>query len=43
MEALDAGEINRDRYKTYLQVLEEVEAIDLEPKYRERRSRRKKN
>ena len=43
MEALDAGEINRDRYKTYLQVLEEVEAIDIEPKYRERRSRRKKN
>lgn len=43
MEALEAGEINRDRYRTYLQVLEEIEAIDLEPKYRERRSRRKKN
>jgi ribosome biogenesis GTPase len=42
MEALERGDINRDRYKTYLQILEEVEAIDLEPKYRERRSRRKK-
>ena len=43
MEALESGNINRDRYRTYLQILEEVEAIDLEPKYRERRSRRKKN
>lgn len=43
MEAVEAGEINRDRYSTYLHILEEVEAIDLEPKYRERRSRRKKN
>lgn len=43
IEALDAGEIDRERYRTYLQVLEEVEAIDLEPKYRERRNRRKKN
>lgn len=43
MDALAAGNINRDRYKTYLQILEEVEAIDLQPRYRERRSRRKKN
>lgn len=43
IEALGAGKINHERYKTYLQILEEVEAIDLEPKYRERRSRRKKN
>ncbi|BHH84635.1 ribosome small subunit-dependent GTPase A [Desulforhopalus sp. 52FAK] len=42
-EALAAGNINPDRYKTYLQILEEVEVIDQEPKYRERRSRRKKN
>lgn len=43
IDAVEAGTIKRDRYKTYLQVLEEVEAIDLEPKYRDRRSRRKKN
>lgn len=43
IEALESGTINRDRYKTYLQILEEVEAIDSEPKYRDRRSRRKKN
>ena len=42
-EALEAGQINPDRYKTYLQILEEVEVIDQEPKYRERRNRRKKN
>jgi len=42
-EALVAGTINPDRYKTYLQILEEVQIIDQEPKYRERRSRRKKN
>lgn len=42
-EALEAGNINPDRYKTYLQILGEVEVIDQEPKYRERRSRRKKN
>lgn len=34
--------INIDRYTTYLQLLTEVESLDLEPKYRERRHRRKK-
>lgn len=43
LEALEAGNIDPERYKTYLQILEEVEAIDQEPKYRERRNRRKKN
>lgn len=43
IEALETGDINPERYKTYLQILEEVEAIDQEPKYRERRNRRKKN
>ena len=41
--AMNNGGISQARYKTYLQILEEVEAIDLEPKYRERRNRRKKN
>ena len=43
IDAVEAGTINRDRYNTYLQVLEELEAIDSEPKYRDRRNRRKKN
>lgn len=42
-KALEEGHINPGRYRTYLQILEEVEAIDQEPKYRERRNRRKKN
>lgn len=37
------GRIPQDRYQTYLQILTEVEMIDAEPKYRERRHRRKKN
>lgn len=35
--------IRHDRYATYLQILTEVEALESEPKYRERRHRRKKN
>ncbi len=42
-EKVQSGEISSERYQTYLQLLEEVEMIDSEPKYRERRSRRKKN
>lgn len=43
LELAAAGKISDERYKTYLQILTEVEMIDAEPKYRERRHRRKKN
>lgn len=43
IEAVQDGSINAERYKAYLFILAEVEAIDNEPKYRERRNRRKKN
>lgn len=35
--------IREERYSTYLQILSEVEALESEPKYRDRRHRRKKN
>lgn len=35
-------EIREERYTTYLQMLTEVEALESEPKYRDRRHRRKK-
>jgi len=34
--------IDRERYTTYLHILTEVEAMEAEPKYREKRNRRKK-
>jgi ribosome biogenesis GTPase len=43
IDALNAGTINQARYKTYLQILDEVETMEQEPKYRDRRNRRKKN
>jgi ribosome biogenesis GTPase len=42
-ELVGEGKISRERYATYLQILTEVEALEAEPKYRERRNRRKKN
>jgi len=42
-EAVTNKKIAGERYRTYLQILSEVEMIDAEPKYRERRNRRKKN
>ncbi|MCP3891607.1 MAG: ribosome small subunit-dependent GTPase A [Desulfobulbaceae bacterium] len=42
-ELVEEGEISRERYQTYLQILTEVEMIEAEPKFRERRHRRKKN
>lgn len=41
-ELVEEKTIKYDRYKTYLQLLAEVEAIEIEPRYRERRNRRKK-
>lgn len=35
-------QLDIDRYSTYLQLLSEVESIEIEPKFRERRHRRKK-
>lgn len=43
IELVKHDQINRDRYTIYLQMLTEVEAFDTDPKYRERRHRRKKN
>lgn len=40
---LSDGVISKERYHTYLQLLEEVEAMESEPRYRERRHRRKKS
>lgn len=42
-EMVERKEISQERYQTYLHILAEVEMIDAEPKYRERRHRRKKN
>jgi len=42
-DLVDKKEIKEERYNTYLQILTEVEAMLIEPKYRERRHRRKKN
>jgi len=42
-ELVEKNQINQTRYTSYLQMLTEVEALDAEPKYRERRKRRKKN
>lgn len=42
IEFLDQKQIDKDRYAIYLQMLTEVEALETEPKYREKRNRRKK-
>ena len=39
---VEEKQIKEERYNTYLQILTEVEAMLVEPKYRERRHRRKK-
>jgi ribosome biogenesis GTPase / thiamine phosphate phosphatase len=41
-ELLATGEISEERYTTYLTILTEVEALESQPDYRERRHRRKK-
>ncbi len=41
-ELVDRNEIASERYTMYLQMLSEVEALESEPNYRERRHRRKK-
>lgn len=43
LELVEDKRINSDRYAIYLQMLAEVEAMETEPDYRERRHRRKKN
>lgn len=43
IQLVDQGLIDAARYTIYLQMLLEVEALQLEPNYRERRHRRKKN
>jgi ribosome biogenesis GTPase len=43
IELVDKNLIDRARYTIYLQMLTEVEAMETEPKYRDRRHRRKKN
>lgn len=42
IELVDQGGIDATRYTIYLQMLTEVEALQIEPDYRERRHRRKK-
>jgi ribosome biogenesis GTPase len=42
-ELVEQNQIDKARYTIYLQMLSEVEALDTEPKYRDRRHRRKKN
>ena len=42
LDMVTQGTISRKRYITYTQLLAEVEAIENEPKFRERRNRRKK-
>lgn len=42
-EGVSQGWIKTERYKTYLQLLQEVEMQQSQPKYREKRHRRKKN
>ncbi len=41
-ELVEQNQINRERYTIYLQMLAEVEGVEAEPNYRERRHRRKK-
>lgn len=43
IELVGKKQIKPERYSLYLQMLTEVEALETEPKYRERRNRRKKN
>lgn len=43
IELVEDGQIDRERYTIYLQMLTEVEAMETDPKYRDRRHRRKKN
>lgn len=43
IELVEDRRIDRERYTIYLQMLAEVEAMETEPKYRDRRHRRKKN
>jgi ribosome biogenesis GTPase len=43
IELVEDKQIDRERYTIYLQMLAEVEAMETEPKYRDRRHRRKKN
>ena len=43
IELVELNEIDNTRYSIYLQMLTEVEALETEPDYRERRHRRKKN
>jgi ribosome biogenesis GTPase len=43
IELVEKNQIDRARYTIYLQMLTEVEAMETEPKYRDRRHRRKKN
>lgn len=43
IELVEDKQIDRQRYTIYLQMLAEVEAMETEPKYRDRRHRRKKN
>ena len=40
---VEQNQIDQSRYTIYLQMLTEVEALDTEPKYRDKRHRRKKN
>ncbi len=42
-ELVEQNQIDNDRYTIYLQMLGEVEGLENEPKYRDRRHRRKKN
>ncbi len=43
IELVEKNEIDRARYTIYLQMLAEVEALDVDPDYRDRKHRRKKN
>ena len=43
IELVQQNQIDQARYAIYLQMLTEVEALETEPKYRDRRHRRKKN
>jgi ribosome biogenesis GTPase len=42
MELVEEDRINSERYRTYIQLLTEVVALEKEPKYRQKRHRRKK-
>jgi ribosome biogenesis GTPase len=43
IELVEQNQIDRERYTIYLQMLAEVEGVEIQPKYRDRRHRRKKN